>query len=422
MLVTPRLTLFFQLANVAHSFFSQRFERSLIALPSKATGRSISIVIDQKNKYDPKRGSQGLQRRLCQSTLSQQIAEGYSRRQTDGILELDIHTQKHYHAKELWEAVVEASKSKPGVAASIVNALIASCPSVNLALDLYDVSCCQPDTPFQIRPDLITYLVLADIHNEHNEQEAAEEFLDLARRFSEKNTAGGRKERAAARRKTRFSSLQEAEETLRKLMGPEFTVLFENESFAVVNKPSGISCTAQPGKKQAVDLPKAIIQTVEVISSINRALVHRLDKETSGCLILPKTDASHAMFARKFFLRSVNKTYLCIVTSAPAHERGWIHTPVESRPAESKYDLIHRFEDGSAMLEVATFTGRKHQVRVHCAQGLKCPILGDDIYGVSSSSEKPLHLHANSVSFHDNNNDRVLVEAPLPNFWPKIER
>lgn len=417
--MAARFAIFLQLANVAHSFISRPlFERNISTLPLTA-----ARLLCTRDQLRQRSHSPGLQEtRLYQSTLSQQIADAYRKRQTDGIIELGVHRDgTRYEAADLWEAVVEASNSKPGVAASIVNALIASSPSVDLALALYDLSCCQSDAPFQIRPDLITFCLLADLSYEHDELEAADDFLDLARRFSEKNVPGNRKERAAARRRKRVSSLREAESTLRDMLGPEFAVLFENEAFAVVNKPSGISCTAQPGKKQTVDLPKALIQTINPISSINRALVHRLDKDTSGCLIIPKTDVSHAMFARKFFLRSVSKTYKCIVTSWPENDSGSINIPVDSRPAESSYTVMAQFEDGKAMLELATQTGRKHQVRVHCAQGLSCPILGDVIYGPESSANVPLHLHASSVSFNDANHQKIVVEAPLPKFWPNVD-
>jgi 23S rRNA-/tRNA-specific pseudouridylate synthase len=352
------------------------------------------------------------------TTLSKRISDAYDAKQTDGILDL---LKTEHNDTDLWEAIMECIESnKPGIASSILNTVLASYSSADAALGLYERAYNDKrKARAQIQPDLVTFCLLADILRENKDLKRAGEFLELARRYSEKNIPGSRKERTSARRnQQRFASFHEAEAKLTELLGQDFSVLFENESFAVINKPPGISCTPQPSKKRVMDLPTALIQTTEPISSINRCLVHRLDKDTSGCMIVPKTDGSHAMLVRMFFLRRIDKSYECIVEPSPAKDSGTISIPVDSRPAESAYKILQRYgKSERALLEMTTSTGRKHQVRVHCARGLLCPIVGDSLYSsVPGGNSQHLYLHASRIAFNAFG-EHVDVKAPRPSFW-----
>jgi 23S rRNA-/tRNA-specific pseudouridylate synthase len=447
------------------------------------------------------------------SLLSQRIGAAYEEGQTDGILALNLlqqharqnnhhHSeqnativQQSYSATELWAAIVEFTSAtipssstattttrrrsgggqhpplslpRSGVAVSILHALIASAPSAQVALDLYqlafggDGSENNNNNSFCIQPDVMTFCLLADVLAEHDPNgggggAAGRDFLELARRHSDRHIPGSRKERAAAaaaKRRNRhggrllFPSFRAAESQLQKWLGQDFAVLFENDSFAIINKPTGISCTAQPNNMnqkgssstRRMDLPAALIQTIDPLSTINRALVHRLDQDTSGCLLVPKTNRAHAQFVRQLLLRRLHKTYQCLVVApGPVADVGTIDRPVDRRPAASTYRILHRYHDtGRALVEMTTRTGRKHQVRVHCAHGLHCPIVGDRLYGRSKDLtankrnnnnsyadddddedvEPLLHLHASRLSFDTFEGEHVDVHAPRPSFWP----
>jgi 23S rRNA pseudouridine1911/1915/1917 synthase len=191
-------------------------------------------------------------------------------------------------------------------------------------------------------------------------------------------------------------------------------ILFENDDLIVVNKPAGMVVHPAAGHESGT-LVNAILgydPDLEGIGGEERpGVVHRLDKETSGLILLAKNERAHRWLQDQFRLRKVEKTYLALVDGKPPTPSGRVEAYIgrdpshrkrmaivsESRGRESisEYKTVENFK-GHTLLEFRPLTGRTHQIRLHCAF-LGCPIVGDEIYGKRHSSiELGRHfLHAN---------------------------
>ena len=220
-------------------------------------------------------------------------------------------------------------------------------------------------------------------------------------------------------------------------------VLFENKDVLVINKPAGIVVHPSAGHKTGtlVHGLLAYIPDLEGIGGIKRpGIVHRLDKETSGVLIIAKNDRAHRFLQEQFKQRQVKKSYLALVDSKPPTPTGRIEASIGRDPSHrqrmaivpegkgklaiSEYKTIQSFTNHS-LLQIRIQTGRTHQIRLHMAF-LDCPVVGDRIYGYKtpSLSVKRHLLHAQSlvINLPDGTNN-AYFEAPLPNdFQNVIER
>jgi 23S rRNA pseudouridine1911/1915/1917 synthase len=176
-------------------------------------------------------------------------------------------------------------------------------------------------------------------------------------------------------------------------------ILFEDEHLAAINKPPGMVVHPAKGHWSGT-LTAALAFHFQQLSGAGGAsrpgIVHRLDRDTSGVLVVAKTDAAHYALAEQFAGRTVEKEYFAIVVGAPELDRDVIDLPigahpyqrekmairrdhVTSRPAQTKYEVVERF-DGFAAVRVTPKTGRTHQIRVHLA-AIGCPVLCDKQYG-----------------------------------------
>jgi 23S rRNA pseudouridine1911/1915/1917 synthase len=183
-------------------------------------------------------------------------------------------------------------------------------------------------------------------------------------------------------------------------------------------------------------LVNALLHRFEALSSVGGAMrpgiVHRLDRFTSGVLLVAKHDAAHQALARQFAGRQVEKVYLTLVHGAPPRDRDRIEKPIardpvrrarmtarleSGRPAWSEYRVLRRFP-GFAFLEVRIGTGRTHQIRVHLAS-IGLPVAGDTLYGAPVRVEgmPPLgryFLHAHRISFSlPGSGERTTLVSPL---------
>lgn len=175
-------------------------------------------------------------------------------------------------------------------------------------------------------------------------------------------------------------------------------ILFENKDLIIINKPAGIPVQGGTGVKLSID---------NVFPDYK--LVHRLDKDTSGVLILAKNVKTAAQMMEYFKQKQILKTYLAVVVGVPLKKQGVINTKLmfsgekvlvsktEGQEAETHYKVLDNLDDKLALIEVNPKTGRKHQIRAHMNY-LGCPILGDGKYGgktafINKNKEK-LHLHA----------------------------
>ncbi len=212
-------------------------------------------------------------------------------------------------------------------------------------------------------------------------------------------------------------------------------ILYEDADVVVVNKAAGMVVHAGAGHERGT-LVNALLHHFGSLSSINGDLrpgiVHRLDRETSGVLVVARTDQAHQSLARQFHDREVEKTYLALVHGRMKQAQGRIETPIardsarrtrmttklgSGRAALTDYQVSREFE-GFSYLRVRIGTGRTHQIRVHLAS-LQHPILGDRLYGAPKSDDAYLpgrfFLHAHVLRFRSPSGGQwITVESPLP--------
>jgi len=211
-------------------------------------------------------------------------------------------------------------------------------------------------------------------------------------------------------------------------------IIFENEDLLVVNKPAGMVVHPAAGHHTGT-LAHAVLgydPEIEGIGGEERpGVVHRLDKETSGLIVLAKNDHTHRWLQDQFRSRKVEKTYLALVDGKPPTPSGRVEAPIgrdpghrkkmavvpagKGREAVSEYRTLESFKEHT-LLEFHPLTGRTHQIRLHC-QFLGCPIVGDTIYGKKRPTlEIERHfLHAFRLSIILPNETKPRVfEAVLP--------
>jgi 23S rRNA pseudouridine1911/1915/1917 synthase len=191
-------------------------------------------------------------------------------------------------------------------------------------------------------------------------------------------------------------------------------ILYEDDDLLVVDKPAGLTVHPAPGHP-AHTLVNAILahfpHLAEISDSLRPGIVHRLDKDTSGVMLVAKNRAAQADLINQFKTRSVVKAYLVLVKGHLTSERGIIEAALgrdlgnrkrmtvvtEGREARTQYQVI-KYIDGYTLLEVILETGRTHQIRVHLS-AIGYPVVGDPVYGVKSPYLSRQFLHASRLGF-----------------------
>lgn len=209
-------------------------------------------------------------------------------------------------------------------------------------------------------------------------------------------------------------------------------ILFEDSSLLAVNKPAGMVVHPAVGNRCGT-LVNALLGRYPAAllpGEIARAgIVHRLDRDTSGVILVARSVAAHESLARQFRERSVKKVYWAVVHGRVSRAER-IDAPIGRHPTERKRMSVHgrparaavtdlkplEFYRGATLVEARPLSGRTHQIRVHLA-ARGWPILGDRVYG-GARGPRPIGrqaLHAMSIEFaHPDNGERLLIQAPLP--------
>lgn len=217
-------------------------------------------------------------------------------------------------------------------------------------------------------------------------------------------------------------------------------VIFEDLDFIVINKAHGMVVHPSAGNADGT-LVNALLHhchgELSGIGGIQRpGIVHRLDKDTSGCLVAAKNDVAHQEISRQFAERETTKIYHCVVQGIPSPAAGTIKNQIGRHPvnrqkmavleagkgksAVTDYKILTSSEQNKsawAYLQCHLHTGRTHQIRVHM-KSLDCPILGDPIYAQPSRQQPPVErllLHARQLGFtHPRSKAPLTFTAPLP--------
>jgi 23S rRNA pseudouridine1911/1915/1917 synthase len=210
------------------------------------------------------------------------------------------------------------------------------------------------------------------------------------------------------------------------------SIVYEDDCLIVIDKPQGLVVHPAAGHSDDT-LVNALLAHCTDLSGINGierpGIVHRLDKDTSGLLVVAKTDHAHQDLQRQIQAKTAQRVYRAVVWGVPRTETGTIDAPLgrhpvhrqkmtvrpDGRPARTHWRIIERLGN-CTLMEFSLETGRTHQIRVHCLQN-NHPVVGDPLY---SSAKSPVHLegqalHAFQLSFdHPKSGKRLSFEAPLP--------
>ena len=215
-------------------------------------------------------------------------------------------------------------------------------------------------------------------------------------------------------------------------------ILYQDADIVIVNKPCGLVVHPAAGNEDGT-LVNALMYHIKDLSGIGGemrpGIVHRLDKDTSGLILIAKNDKAHTIMSDQFKERSMEKHYRAVAYGSFKEESGLIDAPIArhpvdrkkmaivsgGKPSQTEWRVIERL-NGATYLDVHLLTGRTHQIRVHM-QSVGHPLMGDSIY--APNLKHPVHiprlmLHAYSLSFtHPTTDERMTICAPIPQVFEK---
>ena len=219
-------------------------------------------------------------------------------------------------------------------------------------------------------------------------------------------------------------------------------IVYEDSDLLVVNKPKGMVVHPAPGNPDGT-LVNALLWHIGDLSGINGVIrpgiVHRIDKDTSGLLIVAKNDSAHLALAEQIRVHSFEREYRAILVGNLREDRGCVDAPIgrnprdrkkmaivpDGRPARTHYEVLERF-DGYCYVRLRLETGRTHQIRVHMAS-LGHPVFGDGVYGANHTKFEQQSgivgqcLHAATIGFvHPASGEFLRFESELPAYFTEI--
>jgi len=218
----------------------------------------------------------------------------------------------------------------------------------------------------------------------------------------------------------------------------DLDILYEDSDIIVINKPKGM--VVHPGAgNPSHTLVNGLLAHCKDLSGINGVLrpgiVHRIDKDTSGCLVVAKNDLAHQVLSEQLSSKTMRRTYLALVHGVLNHNVGTIEAPIGrdkndrqkmtvtsigSRPAVTHFKVIQRYEK-MTLVECQLETGRTHQIRVHF-QYIGYPIVGDPKYSIKHTLETQGQcLHAYKIEFrHPRTDELMQFSAEMPDVFKKV--
>ncbi len=204
-------------------------------------------------------------------------------------------------------------------------------------------------------------------------------------------------------------------------------VLYEDEFLLAIDKPAGMVVHPAPGhaKGTIANALLAHCKTLDTRGTLRPGIVHRLDKDTSGLLLLAKTSSTHQKLVTLFATRKIKKTYLALCIGCP--KEGWIDAPIKRHPIRRKemavldggkeaktHVRILQRSSSLSLVELIPLTGRTHQLRVHLKH-IGTPILGDSVYGKGNKKIPRQMLHARNIEFpHPITREMLSLSASIP--------
>lgn len=218
----------------------------------------------------------------------------------------------------------------------------------------------------------------------------------------------------------------------------EIEIIYEDEDIAIINKPQGMVVHPAAGNYSGT-LVNALLSRCTNLSGINGVIrpgiVHRIDKDTSGILVIAKNDKAHRVLSEQIKEHTVNRIYIALVEGVIKEDSGAVDQPIARHPIDRKkmaivkngrnaithYKVLEHFK-GYTLIEAKLETGRTHQIRVHMAY-LGHPLVGDPVYGYKKQrfSLKGQALHAKTLGFiHPSTGNYVEFTSPLPEYFEKL--
>ena len=209
----------------------------------------------------------------------------------------------------------------------------------------------------------------------------------------------------------------------------ELTIVYEDEHLLVVDKPAGVVVHPAPGHATGTLVHALLEHDIGGGEDAERpGIVHRLDRDTSGLLVVARSDEAYERLQQLVRERKLERRYLALVKGRPRSRKGRIDAPIgrdrheptrRSLDTDDPHEAVTHFEverlfRDHALLAVTLETGRTHQIRVHLG-AIDLPVVGDPVYGVGDPELKRQFLHAASLAFpHPLTGERIETQSPLP--------